>query len=105
MSLNGSSIANNSFINVDDIGEGDNALLRCTNKIDCCGEPMANRAGEWYYPNGASVGIMGGSTDEFYRNRGPQVVRLHHRQGTPIERGLFRCEVPDASNTIQPIHA
>ena len=105
MSLNGSPIANNSFVNVDDIGKDDDALHCCTDKSDCCKTP--NRAGEWYYPNGSRVGIMGPPQNEFYRDRDTQVVRLNHRQGTFTEtlRGRFRCEVPDTNNNEQSIHA
>ena len=96
-------IANDSYVDVDVIGEGANALLCRTDKLSCCGEPP-NRAGEWYFPNGTMVGIQGGTQDEFYRDRATQVVRLNHRQGTFTERGLFRCEVPDASNTVQTVY-
>ena len=95
-------IANNSYVDVDDIGVDENALLCHTIKSDCCGRP--NRAGEWYFPNGITVGTRGGSQDEFYRDRGTQVVRLNRRQGTFTDRGLFRCEVPDSWNTMQTIY-
>ena len=91
-------------MNVDDIGVEEAALLCHTNKTNCCGLP--NRAGEWYFPNGTRVGIKGVSQDEFYRNRGPQVVRLNRRQGTLnfTDRGLFRCEVPDSRNVNQTVY-
>ena len=68
-----------------------------------------NRAGEWYFPNNMiSVGTMdsnteAGHTNYFFRNRGNQAVRLV-RVGTPSERGLFYCQVPDANNIIQTIY-
>ena len=103
LTLKGAPIANNSYVDVDDIGEGDNALLCHTNKEDCCGE-YPNRAGEWYFTNGTMVGTEGGTQDEFYRNRATKVVRLNHRQGTFTEKGCFLCKVPDASNTIQTVN-
>ena len=91
-------------MDVDDIGVNENALLCHTDKRDCCGEPP-NRDGEWYFPNGTKVGIQGISQDEFYRNRGTQVVRLNHQQGiSQTERGLFRCEVPDSKNVTQTVY-
>ena len=101
LSLRGVSIANNGYVNVDDVGEGDDALLCHTDKSDCCDY---YRVGEWYYPSGNIVRTMGGSGDEFYRNRGPQVVRLNRRQGTFTERGLFQCEVPDASYIYHSVY-
>ena len=106
LSLNRASIANNSYVDVSDIGEGDEALLCHTNKPDCCGA-RPNRAGEWYYPNIIQVRTKEPFHDEFYRNRGTQVVRLNRQQGTFTEilRGRFRCEVPDADNNTQSIYA
>ena len=105
MSLNGSPIANNSYVNVGDIGRDNDALLCCTNKPGCCKNP--NRAGEWYFPNGTKVGIKAPIRDEFYRDRETQVVRLNRRRGTFTEilRGRFRCDVPDADNNTQSIYA
>ena len=93
LTLNGTSIAANSYVDVDDIGEGDDALLCHTDRFNCCTSP--NTAGQWYFPNRSIVKIEGLSPPEnvFFRNRGQSVVRLN-RRGNPSERGLFRCEVP-----------
>ena len=104
LTLNNASIANNSYVDVDDIGEGDAALLCHTNKTGCCGDRNGLREGEWYFPNGDIVRTMGGNEDEFYRDRATKVVRLNHQQGTFAERGCFRCNVPDASNTTQTVY-
>ena len=90
-------------MDVEDIGEGDNALLCHTNKPDCC-SARPNRAGEWYYPNGIDVKTMMPSKDEFYRNRGKKFIRLNHREGTFTRRGLFQCEIPDADNKTQSVY-
>ena len=89
-------------MDVDDIDDGNDALLCHTNKTNCCGEPP-NRTGEWYFPNGTKVGIEEATQDEFYRDRASQVVRLNRRQGTFTERGLFQCEVPDSNNNSQSV--
>ena len=92
-------------MDVDDIGANETALLCYTNKTDCCGE-FPNRAGHWYYPNGTRVEFKGFGF-EFYRDRGKQVVRLHRQywKGSLTKGGLFRCEVPDASNINQIVYA
>ena len=93
-------------MDVHDIGINQAALFCNTDKTDCCGE-VPNRVGEWYYPNGTKVGTEGGSqADEFYRNRGTQVIRLNRRNDIVTGRhpGLFRCEVPDADNITQNIY-
>ena len=77
--------------------------------MNCCGGTIpGNRAGEWHFPNMTSVGRMdsntkAGRTSYFFRNRGNQAVRLV-RVGAPSERGLFYCQVPNASNIVQTIY-
>jgi hypothetical protein len=106
LSLKGQFIANYGYVDVNDIGEGDDALLCHTNKTDCCRKPP-NRAGEWYYPEGYRVGVQGvgfAYYEEFYRDRGNGVVRLNRRQDIIGRLGVFRCEIPDANNNIQDVH-
>jgi hypothetical protein len=104
LSLKGEFIANNSYVDVNDIGEGDDALLCQTNKPDCCHE-IGNRAGEWYFPNGSRVRLWVYG-DDFYRDRGAGVVRLNRRQVLKFTAGgHFRCEVPDANMNMQTIYA
>ena len=109
LTLNGVNITNNSNVLVTDISEGgfgvtgidDGGLLCITDKSDCCrasDNPNAGGQGEWYFPNGNLVPILGtqyGESDIFYRNRDTRLVRLN-RVGNPPGRGLFRCEVPNA---------
>ena len=105
MSLNGIVISNNSYIGVSNIGEGDNALLCHTDNHSCC-QQRRNRAGEWYFPNGRVVGILGNQNyhgDYFYRNRGEGQVRLN-RVGNPSESGYFCCRIPDARSVNQTLH-
>ena len=104
LSLRGADIANNGYVDVDDIGEGDDALLCHTNKAGCCGNPEFEREGEWYFPGNEDmrVGTLGKPprNNLFYRDRGTLVVRLN-RRGSPQERGRFRCEVPDTDDVMQ----
>ena len=94
---------NNGFVNVNDIGEYDSALLCQTNKTNCCLGPN-NRFGEWYFPNGSPVGKFKHypSYDSFYRNRDDKIVRLN-RHGNPSERGRFYCILPDANDIDQTV--
>ena len=39
---------------------------------------------------------------EFYRNRGPSVVRLHRRRGGIT--GIYRCVIPDAASVDQAMY-
>lgn len=93
--MNGRRYNNQSTISIGDVGEGDaNALLCMTEFQNCC---RTQRIGEFSDPNGNSVGRNkdGGA---FYRNRGEQVIRLHHRQSGANNNGTgtYRCKLFDS---------
>ena len=91
-------------MNLEDIGEGDDAVLCTTANTACCSRsesPGAAILGQWYYPNGSAVADNGFEWD-FYRNRGPSIVRLNRRRGG--ETGVYGCLVPDTLNTDHPLY-
>ena len=100
--LNGVVYTNNSAASLLEVGEGENALLCKTNRKECCGTPP-NRFGEFYYPNGINVPIAK-QRQGFYRNRGENVIRLNRRDGITSPTGKYRCEIPDASGSVQNIY-
>ena len=77
---------------LEDIGEGDDALLCITNLTACCRPPYAGRAlGNWFFPNGTRV-VSSGNQWDFHRTRGQMVVLMHRRRGG--EDGIYRCVIP-----------
>ena len=91
---------NNSILYIEEIGEGEYALVCQTDRRPCCGiRPY--RFGEWYYPNGSRVPIEGAGAT-FYRNRSTrddgQVLLNRQNHVTDYSSGLFCCVLPDASN-------
>ena len=85
-------------MNLEDIGEGDDALLCLTEYSTCCKQPAL---GNWFFPNGTRVPSTDNQWD-FHRTRGDMVVLLHRREGG--EDGVYCCEIPDAMNIIQTIY-
>ena len=101
-SLRNTAYQNNSIVALEDIGEGDDALLCMTNYTGCCQTTQTqSSSGNWFFPNGTRVPSLGNNLD-IYRNRGPMVVRLHRRRGG--EEGIYRCEIPDTMNVNQIIY-
>ena len=94
---------NNSIVILEDIGEGENALLCKTNQTACCSGDYTNGStlGNWYFPNESRVPSSGNQTD-FYRTRDQMVVLLHRKRGG-VE-GIYHCEIPDSMNVNQTIY-
>ena len=102
LSLNGTTLTNNSIVLLGSIGEGDAALLCTTDSTACCGT-IPNRFGQWYYPNGTMV-LTDGAGQPYYRNRGDMLIRLNRRpnQGlSEIYSGIYCCEIPDQNSVMQ----
>ena len=103
--LRNTTYQNNSIVILEDIGEGDDALLCITNQTACCRPPYTgvngSAIGNWFFPNGSRVPSSGNQTD-FHRTRSQMVVLLHRRRGG-VE-GIYRCVIPDAMNVNQTIY-
>ena len=96
--LNGVTYSNGSTVLRTDIGEGAAALHCTTDRDGCC---RTERAGEFYFPNGTWVPVLGAdpSIRTYYRSRGSRFIRLNRRDNA-METGQFRCEIPDASGIL-----
>ena len=101
LSIRGTPIDADSFVDVDDIGDSgnpDNLLLCLTNATNCCGGDQETVSGAWFFPDGTILPTTGsvahGSGTGFGRERGLSVARLV-RFNTPPERGRFRCDLLD----------
>ena len=122
LQLQGEIVPNNSLVNFDDLlyhTYGDlhptnanelQTLMCVTDLIPCC---ETQGLGDWYYPDGTRVGLIGRYHATFQSNRGQNEVRSGQqfygsvrlwRRYTPSERGLFRCEVPDANGVNQNLY-
>ena len=99
MYLKGLYIPNNSEIQLNEVGEGEDALFCLTDNEDCC-RTIPNRRGQFYYPSGAQVPIQN-KGQGFYRNRGNQMIRLNRRETVSSPKGRFCCEIPDARSVKQ----
>ena len=89
---------------LEDIGEGNDALLCMTSFTACCRPPYTatkSSLGNWFFPNGTVVPSNGAQWD-FYRNRGQMVVRLNRRSGG-VE-GMYQCVIPDSLNVTLTIY-
>ena len=94
---------------LENIGEGDDALLCITDLTACCRPPYTDLGsaytsallGNWFFPNGTRVTSSGAMWD-FHRTRGGSVILLHRRRAGVT--GIYSCVVPDAMNVTQTIY-
>ena len=100
-SLNGTTYQNNSIVSLEDIGEGDDALLCLTDQTACCRPPYTNATGNWFFPNETRVPSSGSEWD-FHRTRAQSKVRLHRRRGGVL--GIYRCDIPDTAGVDQKLY-
>ena len=99
-SLRGTTYQNNSIVTLEDIGEGDDALLCRTNLIACC-RSSEGAMGNWFFPNETRVPSSGSNRD-FYRTRGQMVVLMQRRRGG-VE-GIYHCMIPNIFGLIQTLY-
>ena len=104
-SFRGTTYQNNSCVALEDIGEGDDALICVANLTasDFTGSSLRN----WFFPNGTRVpsrtaNHTSGEQWDFYRTRGEMVVTLNRRRGG--DDGIYRCEIRDSTNVIHTIY-
>ena len=98
--LNGQVYFNNSVIALDEVEEGDSALICMTANPNCC--DGTNRIGEFYYPNGDKVPVRS-KQNGFFRGRGSQFIRLNRLSGITTPTGLFKCEILNGAGVLQNI--
>ena len=108
LALRGVHIANNSNINIRNIGQSsdnpDGALQCITDKMPCCFSQNP-RLGEWYLPK-FNGGLVRGRaiTTAFYRSRGDNgEVSLNRPSDVLFPIGQFCCKVPDVTDTNQTL--
>ena len=99
LELNGSILVNNSFINRQTIGRGDDALKCLTNNAVCCTNP---NVGDWTHPTDAAVQQGTFGIAHLYVTRGNGVVSLNRKNFGVA--GMWRCSIPDSTGMMQNIY-
>ena len=105
LSLKGVVYPNNSVILITEIEQttSNNGLQCITDKRPCCATPP-NRDGEWFFPDGGVVPVIGKEPNRattFYRSRGDDgTVNLNRvNSDVMMPTGRFCCVVPDNTST------
>ena len=90
---------------LEEIGDGDDALLCMTNYTACCRRPytgeMGTALGNWFFPNRTRVPSKDVQWDLF-RTRDHMMVRMNRRRSG--EEGIYHCHIPDAMDVIKTMY-
>ena len=100
LTLNGTTLTNNSIVAMTDIGTGDAVLLCTTTYRPCCSS--ANPETQWHFPNGSQVQNNPNLPYQRTRGRFSGTVILSRNSESTIS-GIFRCDIPDASGVLQSL--
>ena len=93
---------NNSVVTITEIGTGSAALHCTTTLLQCCFSGQGGANG-WFFPSGD--GVMRDESLPYYRTREQYPGRLLlHRNPEATTTGIFRCDIPDASNELQSLY-
>ena len=95
--------SNNSVVTITDIRGGNTSLYCITERSNCCRSSDGGESGDWFLPGQDRV-VESTSIADFSRRREPRAVVLDRRSNAVVTIGLYRCEVPDADNTIQSLY-
>ena len=77
---------------IDEIGETtDNNGLSCVSDLsDCCSDGLR---GEFDFPDGSTVPILGNIRNGYYRTRSSDRITLNRRRPEGTAQGLFQCRI------------
>ena len=81
-----------------EIGEKSDALFCLTNSTN-----ESSMVGEWYFPNMSKVSLKDFGSN-IYITKGPSEVRLNRKNNTTMPNGVYRCDIPNANESIQSIY-
>lgn len=109
--FNGERLGNNSIIDPNTIGEGEQGLFCLTNDRDCCRGTTLDARREWYSSDGNDLPnrltVSATQREGLYSNRGQGTVRLNRiavgSDPSTLPPGMFRCDISDENNAVQQL--
>ena len=94
VSFMGQTLANNSYVDLGQVGTTDaNSLMCYTNLATCCSSTQGPYRGDWFFPNGTRLPFSG----VVYESRSAQLVQLRRNTTSNGPSGIYRCDIPTVS--------
>ena len=90
LSFMGQTLANHSWVDISQVGTGNNTVQCHTDLSTCCSGQQGSHRGDWYFPNGDRLPLPGGG--DIVESRLAQRVDLRRNHGTE-PTGIYRCDI------------
>ena len=90
-------------MSLEEIGEGNKALLCLTNSTSCC---ESTSQGGWFSPGPMATLITADMNDttSFYTHRDTSVIQLNKVNEVTSSSGVFHCRIPAADGSEKIIY-
>ena len=101
----GKPLPNNSYVNLEDVGDEGNGIQCRTDLETCCSDTEGDSpGGDWYFPNSSRLKFSN-DPDVIIQAREKKTVELRQRdrQGDPPPVGIYTCSIfvsPNASKEL-----
>ena len=93
VSFRGVSLANHSYVNLSLVNNTASGSVQChTDLSECCTSAQGPHRGDWYFPDGSRLQLLGGGGD-IYETRPAQRVDLRRRNDGTAS-GIYQCSIP-----------
>ena len=91
VSFMGKTLTNYSYVDLRLVGTSENDSVQCHTDLKlCCSNKQGPYRGDWYFPDGKRLPLLG---EMLYERRGPQRVDLRRASGNG-PTGIYRCDIP-----------
>ena len=91
ISFMGESLADHSYVDISEVGTGNDSVQCHTDLATCCGPAQGPHRGDWYFPSGYRLSFPSSGND-IVESREAQRVELHHNRGTG-PTGIYHCDI------------
>jgi hypothetical protein len=93
VSFQGETLANHSYVNLSLVGSSEIDSVRChTDLSTCCSASEGVHRGDWYFPDGVRLPLLG--IGDVYEHREDRRVDLRNVTSASSPAGIYRCDIP-----------
>ena len=98
VSFMGQTLANHSYVDISVVGNDvsrSNTVQCHTDLNTCCANYQGHHRGDWYFPDGERLQILGGpDAGNIFEARTAQRVDIHRINNHNQQTGIYRCDTP-----------